>query len=330
MLPVVLYLTLPTVILNQNSRKDTRRNTKSQKQKQRDQERMKQFNEQKTVCSQFPFYSLDTDGFRKMMSKSVSIQFSQTNLKSEKTKVRDLLEENDKMTLLTMDLKEDLKAVNENLKHTESEKSDIQCRLLEEQTKCAELETECSKLRYELCEEQRLHQEIKTELSEIKEETYNMVDEEVEHHRFIEKPQFLEVNEIKKEISQLKIKLLKYSSNTSQAEHVHSTTGNSTMKQANAQQGTGKEFYWRKSSVKPDLCWCQCSFRMSEMWKYSVSPTTTVSYKELILWKMLKERTSHIQLSDQSFRHSKQGEIVERCKRNWNKRKTVQKFTCHV
>ena len=177
--------------------------------------------------------------FEKMMSKSVSIQFSQTNIKSEKTKVRDLLEENDKMTLLTMDLKEEaLKAVNENLKHTESEKSDIQCRLLEEQTKCAELETECSKLRYELCEEQRLHQEIKTELSEIKEETYNMVDEEVEHHRFIEKPQFLEVNEIKKEISQLKIKLLKYLSNTSQAENVHSTTRNSTMKQADAQQVT--------------------------------------------------------------------------------------------
>ena len=83
---------------------------------------MKQFNEQKTVCSQFPFYSLDTDEFLKMMSKSVSIQFSQTNLKSEKTQLRDLLEENDKIKSLAMDLKEDLKAVNENLKYIESEK----------------------------------------------------------------------------------------------------------------------------------------------------------------------------------------------------------------
>ena len=56
------------------------------------------------------------------MSKSVSIQFSQANLKSEKTKLRDLLEENDKIKSLTMDLKENLKAVNENLKHIESEK----------------------------------------------------------------------------------------------------------------------------------------------------------------------------------------------------------------
>ena len=73
---------------------------------------MKQFNEQKTVCSQFSIYSLKTDEFRRVMSKSVSIQFSQTNLKSEKTKLRVLLEENDKMKSLTMDLKEELTVVN--------------------------------------------------------------------------------------------------------------------------------------------------------------------------------------------------------------------------
>ena len=61
-----------------------------------------------------------------LLNLFVSIQFSQTNLKSEKTKLRDLLEENDKIKSLTMDLKEDLKAVNENLKNIESEKSDIQ------------------------------------------------------------------------------------------------------------------------------------------------------------------------------------------------------------
>ena len=64
-------------------------------------------------------YSLDTDEFRKVMSKSVSIQFSQTNFKSEKTKLRVLLEENDKMKSLTMDLKEELNVVNENMKHVE-------------------------------------------------------------------------------------------------------------------------------------------------------------------------------------------------------------------
>ena len=103
-----------------------------------------------------------------------------------------------------MDLKGDLKTGNENLKHIESEKADIQYRRLEEQIKCAKIETECSKLRSGLCEEQRLHQEIKTELSEFKEQTYKMVDKEVEHHRSIDKQHFLEVNELKNEISQLK------------------------------------------------------------------------------------------------------------------------------
>ena len=68
---------------------------------------------------------------------------------------------------------------------------------MEEKTKCAELETVCSKIRSELCEAQRLHQGMKTELSKFKGQTY-MVDKEVEHHRFIEKQHFHEVNELKK------------------------------------------------------------------------------------------------------------------------------------
>ena len=124
-----------------------------------------------------------------------------------------------------MDLKEDLKAVNKNLKHIESEKSDIQCRLLEEQTKCAELETECSKLRSELCEEQRLHKDIQTLFSDFKEQTYNAVDKEIEKHRQIEKLHLQKVNELKTEIKSLKSEL----SNSR-------TTSNSTKVQTGAHQ----------------------------------------------------------------------------------------------
>ena len=164
------------------------------------------------------------------MSKSVSTRFSQTNIKSEKTKLRDRLEENDKIKSLTMDLKEDLKAVNKNLKHIEREKSDIQCRLLEEQTKCAELDTECSKLRSELCEEQRLHKDIQTVFSDFKEQTYNAVDKEIENHRRIEKLHLQKVNELKIEIKRLKSEL----SNSG-------TTSNSTKVQTGAHQGMGAE-----------------------------------------------------------------------------------------
>ena len=52
---VVLYLTLPPINCHQNSSKESNRKVKSRKQQQRDYDRMKQFNEQKTVCDIFPY-----------------------------------------------------------------------------------------------------------------------------------------------------------------------------------------------------------------------------------------------------------------------------------
>ena len=86
-LPVVLYLTLPTPNIHQNLKKDTNRKAKRQKQKQRDEERMKVFNERKLVRSLFPFSSLDNDEVREMTSKPVSIRFSKSERNLEMSKL---------------------------------------------------------------------------------------------------------------------------------------------------------------------------------------------------------------------------------------------------
>ena len=70
-LPVVLYLTLPPINCNQTSNKESYRKVKTRKQQQRDFDRMKRFNEQKTVCDIFPYSSLDNDEIRSMSSESV-------------------------------------------------------------------------------------------------------------------------------------------------------------------------------------------------------------------------------------------------------------------
>ena len=84
-LPVILYFTLPTLNLIQNS-KETTRKTRSQKQKQRDQERMKHFIEQKTVCSLFTFSSLGNIEIKKMVTQPVLDNFSKAKSKMLKTR----------------------------------------------------------------------------------------------------------------------------------------------------------------------------------------------------------------------------------------------------
>ena len=73
-LPVVLYLTLPSINCNQTSSKESNRKVKSRKQQQRDFDRMKRFNEQRTVCDTFPYSSMDNDEIRSMVSKPVPTQ----------------------------------------------------------------------------------------------------------------------------------------------------------------------------------------------------------------------------------------------------------------
>ena len=87
---MILYLTLPTGWTNvKNVEIRSERRQKRLKQKQRDQERMKAFNERKSVCSLFPFATLDNSEIQEMTSKTVSVQLS----KSEKQTLKGFQEE---------------------------------------------------------------------------------------------------------------------------------------------------------------------------------------------------------------------------------------------
>ena len=145
-LPVILYLTLPGVNVHQNFRNDTHRNVKHQKRK-RDFLRMKQFNEQKTVCSMFPFYSLENEDIQNILTQPAPVHFKQTNSKLDKLKNCDILQENEKLKSLNMELNDNFKTLHENQL---CEKSVLQCKLTEMQNEIASLKIECSNLQLKL------------------------------------------------------------------------------------------------------------------------------------------------------------------------------------
>ena len=187
MLPVILYLTLPTVNLIQNS-KETTRKRRSQKQKQRDQERMKHFIEQKMVCSLFLFSSLDNNEIQKIVTQPVLNNFAKANSKTENNKLSELQTENQKLDLLVAALTDDLKTANEKLKHKESSHLDLKEKLVMEQNKRANLETEYSELKSELCEVKRQYKENTEELETYTEQIQNKIDEDHEIPRACRKP----------------------------------------------------------------------------------------------------------------------------------------------
>ena len=120
-MPIILYLTLPTVNLHHNTSMANNRKVKHQKQKQRDFKRMKQFNQQKTICSVFPFYSLENNEIQNMVTRPAPVQYSQTNSKLDKVKICNILQENEKLKSLNMELKDNLKTLNGNLVRVNSE-----------------------------------------------------------------------------------------------------------------------------------------------------------------------------------------------------------------
>ena len=122
-LPVILYLTLPTVNLHRNTSISNNRQVKHQKQKQRDYERMKQFNQQKTECSVFPFYSLENNEIQNMVARPAPVHYSQTNSKLEKVKFCNILQEHERLKLLNMELKDNFMTLNKNLVRANSESS---------------------------------------------------------------------------------------------------------------------------------------------------------------------------------------------------------------
>ena len=74
-IPIILYLTLPNVThhgISKNTQNGMK--TKSRKQQQRDQNRLNNFIERKTVCSEFPFYSLDNAEIQAVAPKQITPQ----------------------------------------------------------------------------------------------------------------------------------------------------------------------------------------------------------------------------------------------------------------
>ena len=128
MLPVVLYLTLPPINCHQTSSKKANRKVKTRKHQQRDFDRMKQFNEQKTVCAHFPYSSLDNDEIRAMICKSQSLKPGRSN----NSKLKELQEENNRLNVLISELTENIRLVTEKVKIIECEKLNLQRLFAEE------------------------------------------------------------------------------------------------------------------------------------------------------------------------------------------------------
>ena len=248
-LPVILYLTMPAVNLIQTS-KETTRKARSQKQKQRDQERMKHFIEQKTVCSQFPFSSLDNNEIQKMVTQPVLDNFSKATSKTENSKLCELQTENQKLGSLIVALTDDLKTANEKLKHKESIHLDLKEKLMMEQNKSAKLEIEYSELKSEFCEIKRQYKEKTEELKTYTEQTQKQIDEDLEYHVLVENHLRRETNVLQNEIERLKMELSQCTANTAQAEHFHGTAGDSFEIQISAHQGIGTDTGNRPSGKK--------------------------------------------------------------------------------
>ena len=158
---------------------------------------MKQFNQQKTVCSVFPFYQLENDDIQNMVTQPTPVQFSKTNSRVEKTKMCNPQDENDKLNLLNKELKDQLRTINEKLV---CQNSDFQHKLDEKEKELNEIKFECSNLQSKLHDKQTLRKEIETEYSEFQETTFIAVDKEQENYKGVNKEWRERVNELKNEI----------------------------------------------------------------------------------------------------------------------------------
>ena len=192
---------------------------------------MKQFNEQKTVCSMFPFYSLENEDIQNMVTQPAPVHFKQTNSKLENVKICNILQENEKLKSLNMELKDTLKTMNGNIVRANSE---FEHKLTEKQNEIKNLKSECSNLQSKLHHEQTLRKKIETEYLEFKEMTFRSINKEREHYEHFTQRHSKEVSELKTEIKHLKSKLATAESNATTG-----ATNISTTKQTGAHQGGG-------------------------------------------------------------------------------------------
>ena len=235
MLPVVLYLTLPPINCNQTSSKESYRKVKTRKQQQRDFDRMKRFNEQKTVCAHFPYSSLDNDEIRAMICEPVSTQSIKPG-RSNNSKWKELQDENKTLDVLISELTERIRLVTEKVKIIECEKLKLQRLFAEERDTTNMLDNEQLKLMNALSLEKQLHLDVQMEYSKFKEQISQTADKELERCKSVEKEHTQEVNELKSEIKHLKSELSKSRSQPSHNEYVPLITKNSSQRKTSAHQ----------------------------------------------------------------------------------------------
>ena len=123
-LPVVIYLTLPTVSCQPTSVMATGKQRTSQRQKQRDQKRLHDFIERKSVCSLLPFYAVDNHEIQNMIPRQqLSFGPSKTTKKVAECQFNKIMELQAKIKQLHLTT-DHLRAsiLNERRKHSELEK----------------------------------------------------------------------------------------------------------------------------------------------------------------------------------------------------------------
>ena len=214
-LPIVLYLTIPAINFRQNTTHGT---VKHQKRKQRDFQRMKEFNEQKTVCATFPFYSLENEDFKSMVTLN---KFSQNISKVDHMKMCNLQNENGQLKTEIAQLKGQLTSMNE--KHVRQD-SEFKDKLHKQEGEINSLKTELGKALSDLHHEQTLRKKTETEYSEFQEMTFRAVDKELEHYKHVNKLHSKEVHELKSEVKRLKKELSKAEVNATRKEDIHMAT----------------------------------------------------------------------------------------------------------
>ena len=155
---------------------------------------MDTFGERKTVCSLFPFSSVDDDEFRELMKRPILVHIQCSE--NCKTKLEELQVENDLWGLNYGDLKDNFEINQKNLKLSQNEISKLNDMLREEQANIRTLQKKFDNENY-LCREKL-------------QEKAELLDKEKENKKYLEDQHHQEIYKLKNEISCLKIELENY------------------------------------------------------------------------------------------------------------------------
>ena len=111
---------------------------------------MKKFNEQKTVCSEFPFYSLDNEEIQEAAPKQNTVQKLKT-VHFYISKLKNLQQENTQLKSTITHLEEHNGPKKTELTHAETVVTDLQTKLSNAENKLKIANSVISNLKEEIC-----------------------------------------------------------------------------------------------------------------------------------------------------------------------------------